>query len=253
MKLDDWTNQANPADAARRKRLTIGYLVGAGAVALGMTFITYSAHGRVFEQEETIDVSLAKAPVIDTELEAEPESTPAKETKKKRKRKSTRKLTGPPKDIPDSVPEEMDPAKANPYSGDMDDLFEADEGGGTAGPTRIAVNRKPTHKPKAEARRAPRPALVSERAKSSAPVAISRHAPKYPEAAREQGVEATVVVRFVVGPNGSVQRVKIIKGHPLLDSAVTAAVRSWRFKPGTYEGHPVAMWRSARFPFRLSG
>ena len=253
MKLDDWTNQANPADAARRKRLTIGYLVGAGAVALGMTFITYSAHGRVFEQEETIDVSLAKAPVIDTEPEVQPESTPPKQAKKRKKHKSRRKLTGPPKDIPDTVPEEMDPAKANPYEGDMDDLFDGDDGGGSAGPTRVAVNRKPARKAKTQVQRAPKPALVSERAKTSAPVAISRATPKYPEAAREQGVEATVIVRFVVGPDGSVRRVKIIKGHPLLDSAVAAAVRSWRFKPGTYEGHPVSMWRSARFPFRLSG
>ncbi len=251
MKLDDWTNQANPADAARRKRLTIGYLVGAGAVALGMSLITYSAHGRVFEQEETIDVSLAKAPVIDTEIDVESESTPPKQVKKK-KRKSRRKLSGPPKDIPDAVPDEADPTNSNPYAGDVDDLFDGEDGDGSSGARRVAVNRKPVREVKSVVRRAPKPALVSERNKASAPVAISRHTPKYPEAAREQGVEATVVVRFVVGPDGSVERVKIIKGHPLLDSAVTAAVRSWRFKPGTYDGHPVAMWRSARFPFRLS-
>ena len=251
MKLDDWTNQANPADAARRKRLTIGYLVGAGTVALAMSLITYSAQGRVFEQEDTIDVSLAKAPVIDTDIDAEPKTTPPKQAKKKH-RQHRRKLTGPPKDIPDTVPDEADPSKSNPYAGDVDDLFDGDDGNGTAGPARVAVNRKPTRKPNTVVQRAPDPALVSERSKSSAPVAISRHAPKYPEVAREQGVEGTVIVRFVVGPDGTVERVKIIKGHPLLDSAVTAAVRSWRFRPGTYEGHPVAMWRSARFPFRLS-
>jgi protein TonB len=252
MKLDDWTEQANPADAARRQRLTIGYLVGAGTVALAMSFLTYSAHGRVFEQEDTIDVSLAKAPVFD-ELEAEPETTPPKQaTKKKRKRKHRRRLSGPPKGVPDTVPEEADPASANPYEGDLDELFDADDGGGSPNANRLAINRKPARKAKPRVKPAPQPVLVAERENSSAPVALARTFPKYPARARDQHVEGTVVVRFVVDANGSVRRVKIIKGHPLLNAAVVAAVRAWRYEPGTYEGRPIAMWRSARFPFRLS-
>ena len=252
MKLDDWTQQANPADMARRKRLTIGYIIGAGTVALAMSLLTYSAHGRVFEEEDTIDVSLAKAPVFD-ELDAEPETTPPKQaTKKKRKRKHRRKLSGPPKSVPDTVPEEADPASANPYEGDLDELFDGDDGGGNPNANRLAVKRKSVRKAKPKVRPAPKPVLVSEREKASAPVALARSFPKYPEQARDRRVEATVVVRFVVDANGTVRRVKIIKGHPLLNAAVVQAVRAWRYEPGTYEGRPVAMWRSARFPFRLS-
>ena len=251
MRLDEFTNQANPADAARRKRLTIGYLVGAGTVALAMSFITYSAQGRVFEAEETIDVSLAKAPVLD-DLELDPEPTPAKQATKKRKHKSTRRVSGPPKDIPDSVPDEADPTNSNPYAGDLDELFEADSGGDGVATSRVAVNRKPASLVRPKPRSAPQPVLVAEREKSRAPVAVAQPFPKYPEDARQQGVEATVLVRFVVAADGTVEKIKIIKGHPLLNAAVRAALLAWRFRPGTYDGHPVAMWRSARFPFRLS-
>jgi len=253
MRLDEFTKQSNPADAARRKRLTIGYLVGAGAVALAMTFVTYSAQGRVFEEEETIDVSLAKAPVFDDELDVEPETTPAKPAVTKRKRKSKhRRVSGPPKEVPDSVPDEADPSDGNPYEGDLDELFEADGDGDGPATTRVATNHKPARIARPKPRRAPELVLVAEREKSKAPVAVARSFPKYPEAARQRGVEATVLVRFVVAPDGSVRRIKIIKGHPLLNAAVRAAVQAWRFQPGTYDGHPVAMWRSARFPFRLS-
>ena len=76
MKLDAWTEN-DVADTARRKRLTLGYAIGAVTVGAALTFITYSAHGQAFTPEETIDVSLAKAPVM--EKAPEPESTPPPE------------------------------------------------------------------------------------------------------------------------------------------------------------------------------
>ena len=138
-----------------------------------------------FVQEDTIDVSLAKAPVFD-ELD-EPESTQAKQaTKKKRKRKHRRKLSGPPKSVPDTVPEEADPASANPYEGDLDELFDGDDGGGNPNANRLAVKRKSVRKAKPKVRPAPKPVLVSEREKASAPVALARSFPKYPDQARDR-------------------------------------------------------------------
>jgi hypothetical protein len=58
MKLDAWTETGDAADAARRKRLTFGYGIGALAVGLSLSFVSFSAHGQMFEQEETIEVAL---------------------------------------------------------------------------------------------------------------------------------------------------------------------------------------------------
>jgi protein TonB len=248
MKLDAWTATSNPADTARRKRLTIGYAVGTGTVALALTFITYTAHGKVFQEEDFIDVSLAKAPVLAAEVE--PQSTAPRQAKKAKKRK-LRRVAGPPKAVPDTVPEEVNPADAHADEGDLDDLFAA---GDDAESERVSptANLKPKRAAISRPQQLPAPVLIAERERSTAPVALSRPPPIYPAAAREQGVEATVIVRFIVGANGLVKRIKIIKGHPLLNAAVLDAVKDWRFKPGTYEGQPVSMWRSARFPFRLT-
>jgi hypothetical protein len=60
MQLDAWTTDGNAADKARRKRLFTGYAVGAVTVTAALTLITLTAHGQVFEAEETIDVRWSK-------------------------------------------------------------------------------------------------------------------------------------------------------------------------------------------------
>ena len=69
--------------------------------------------------------------------------------------------------------------------------------------------------------------------------------------ARKQGIEALVVVKFVVEEDGQITDVKIVKGHPLFDDVVLAAVRSWTFEPATLDGKPVRMARMVKIPFRL--
>ncbi|MBX3229494.1 MAG: energy transducer TonB [Labilithrix sp.] len=75
--------------------------------------------------------------------------------------------------------------------------------------------------------------------------------PAYPEDARRQGIEAVVVVKFVVTADGRVEDARIVKGHPLFDAAVLASVRDWTFEPATLEGQPVRMVRMVKIPFRL--
>ena len=247
MQLDAWTTTGNAADAARRKRLTIGYAIGAVTVAAGLSFITFSAHGQVFEQEETIDVSLAEAPLIADEPEPEPEPEPVKVQPKKRKNRNKKLSMATPKDVPDGTPDEADPG-GNPYEGDLDDVFDGEGGGGSADMKKPKVVRKKAPPPP------PPPALqlVSEREHSTPPRAIAKPRPGYPSEARAEGVEGTVVVQFLVKADGTVGEVRVVRGDPKLSGAVVAAVKTWRFEPGQYKGRPVAMWQTASFPFRLA-
>jgi periplasmic protein TonB len=86
---------------------------------------------------------------------------------------------------------------------------------------------------------------------STPPLAVSKAMPAYPEQARKQGIEALVVVRFVVSENGQVEEPKILKGHPLFDDVVLSSVRTWTFQPATLEGKAVRMVRMVKIPFRL--
>jgi protein TonB len=249
MKLDAWTSQPSQTERVRRKRLTVGYTVGAGVMALLLSVVTYSAHGRVFEDDDTIDVSLASAPVVSPLQEPEVAPTPPPVSKPRaRPRRASLALAPTPKQVPDSVPDEADPSRSRGTEGDLDDLFQ----GENTAPRAQARAAPAKAADKSRSAAPPPPLLESELGRAIAPVALKQPAPEYPEEARKMGVEGTVVVRFVVGPNGQVTRVKILKGHPLLNPAALEAVRAWRFQAGTYEGQPVAMWRSARFPFRLT-
>ena len=50
--------------------------------------------------------------------------------------------------------------------------------------------------------------------------------------------------------DGEVKDVKVVRSIPELDEAAMAAVRRWRFKPGTKNGVPVATW--VAIPVRFS-
>jgi periplasmic protein TonB len=80
--------------------------------------------------------------------------------------------------------------------------------------------------------------------------------PAYPDAARDAGIQGTVVLEADVDEDGAVTavRVAIPSGSDLLDRAAAEAVRRWRFAPATCGGAPVAT--TVRIPpirFRLDG
>jgi TonB family protein len=56
-----------------------------------------------------------------------------------------------------------------------------------------------------------------------------------PDVALRMGLTGAVQLRAVVKPDGSVQSVKILGGHPLLAAAAADAVMKWHFEPGPRE------------------
>jgi len=72
----------------------------------------------------------------------------------------------------------------------------------------------------------------------------------YPDIARQAGVEGTVVVQALVGVDGHVRDMRIVRSIPMLNGAALEAVRQWRFKPAATGGKPVAAWVSVPIPFR---
>ena len=68
---------------------------------------------------------------------------------------------------------------------------------------------------------------------------LSRTNPVYPPLARQSRIGGVVEVKAVVGPDGKVKEVSVLKGHPLLRNAAMDAVKMWRYKPATLNGQPV--------------
>jgi periplasmic protein TonB len=77
--------------------------------------------------------------------------------------------------------------------------------------------------------------------------------PRYPESARRQGIEGTVLVKALVTEQGRVEAVKVERsaGHTDLDQAALEAVSRWRFEPARRGRQPVAVWVLVPVEFTL--
>ena len=84
----------------------------------------------------------------------------------------------------------------------------------------------------------------------SEPVAVSEEAarallvhtvnPVYPPEALTQKLHGPVVLQALIGRDGSVEDLKIVRGYFVLGQAAIAAVRQWRFQPYSLNGHASA-------------
>ena len=83
------------------------------------------------------------------------------------------------------------------------------------------------------------------------PEPIERLSPDYPDWARKKGVEGVVMIQALVGRDGLVKDVRVVKSIPDLDDYAKAAVKQWRFKPALSKGSPVAVWVAVPVKFSL--
>jgi periplasmic protein TonB len=76
---------------------------------------------------------------------------------------------------------------------------------------------------------------------------------KYPQDARDNGIEGKVMVKFIVDKEGSVKNPTIIKSvDASLDKAAIEAVKLLpRFKPGKNGGKPVNVYYTIPIAFQL--
>ena len=75
--------------------------------------------------------------------------------------------------------------------------------------------------------------------------------PVYPPLARAAGVQDFVLTQAVIAKDGTVQSVQVIRGHPLLNDAATAAVKQWRYKPLALNGQTVEAITTVTVNFSL--
>ena len=68
---------------------------------------------------------------------------------------------------------------------------------------------------------------------------LSAPKPGYPKLANLTHTQGNVVMQAVISKKGTVENLRVIKGHHLLRGAATNAVRTWRFRPYLIGGVPV--------------
>lgn len=76
---------------------------------------------------------------------------------------------------------------------------------------------------------------------------------QYPKDAYEAGIEGRVVLGFVVDVDGSINCIKVHRGHnrSLVNEAVRIVSEMPRWRPGSLGGHKVPVYCVVTIPFRL--
>jgi len=81
----------------------------------------------------------------------------------------------------------------------------------------------------------------------------TRHAnPVYPSIAQSARVQGIVIAEVVIGADGRVQNVRVLRSIPLLDQAAVEAVRQWEFEPTLLNGVAVPVIMTVTVQFTLS-
>lgn len=74
----------------------------------------------------------------------------------------------------------------------------------------------------------------------------------YPERARDLGIEGVLVVELVIGVDGRVESVNVVRSpHPSIAAAARKTVMRWRFEPARKDGVPVRVRARKQIEFQL--
>jgi TonB family protein len=76
--------------------------------------------------------------------------------------------------------------------------------------------------------------------------------PDYPPEAREAHIQGTVLLRAVISKDGSIEKLTLVSGHPMLAPAAIDAVKQWRYKPYLLMGSPMEVDTEIQVNFTLS-
>lgn len=86
----------------------------------------------------------------------------------------------------------------------------------------------------------------------TAPVIEKSFEPEYPEYAKQNNMEGTVMVRVTLSDRGKIEDARVVESsNNMFDEPALTAVRRFRFKPAYNRGEPVRSTVMVPVHFRL--
>jgi TonB family protein len=82
---------------------------------------------------------------------------------------------------------------------------------------------------------------------------LRRIEPSYPPLARSARVQGTVILDAIIGKDGTVLRLSVLSGNPLLVGSAISAVQRWQYKTYIVGNQPVKVRTQVQVNFMLSG
>ena len=81
--------------------------------------------------------------------------------------------------------------------------------------------------------------------------ATTKVQPDYPPIARQLKIEGPVELEAVVSESGTVEKVNIVSGNPILTKPAVEALKKWKFAPFTADGKAVRALVPVGLNFKL--
>jgi TonB family protein len=81
---------------------------------------------------------------------------------------------------------------------------------------------------------------------------VKKVQPKYPEKARQNWIQGTVVLHAVISKEGDIVDLSSVSGDSLLVKSAMKAVKQWKYKPYLLQGNPVEVDTEIQVNFTLS-
>jgi len=123
----------------------------------------------------------------------------------------------------------------SPQQIELPALVNLPDAGAPAASTRV----EPESKPAQDAAVPAPPATIKVPQGVAQGALIHKVSPEYPAAARSARIQGSVVMNAIIGTDGTIQQLQLIKGNPLLVNAAMEAVKKWQYRPYLLDGKPA--------------
>ena len=148
-----------------------------------------------------------------------------------------------PIDAPDGIVEEAGAPPGPPSAGVVGGIGAI---GDALGPGLVNIPAPPAPPPVQQRTEAVRPGGVIKY-----PAKVHHVPPVYPRIAQDARVSGLVILEAIIGVDGRVQDVRVLRSKALLDHAAIDAVKQWRFTPTLLNGVPVPVILTVTVNFEL--
>jgi protein TonB len=75
--------------------------------------------------------------------------------------------------------------------------------------------------------------------------------PVYPQIALSAGVHGVVILEATISETGTIENLRVLRSHPLLERAAVEAVKQWRYTPTRLNGVPVPIIMTVTVNFMI--
>jgi beta-lactamase regulating signal transducer with metallopeptidase domain len=96
------------------------------------------------------------------------------------------------------------------------------------------------------------PGTVRLGAKVAEASLISKTDPVYPPLALQSRIQGTVEFTVLVGTDGKVEKLSLVRGHPLLVNAAKDSILTYAYHPAMVDGKPIPFETQVLVPFQLN-